>query len=229
VPVLAHEIGHHVYAPATLTDHARMLARMRRGLPTVEAHAPMVANLYTDLLINDRLQRSAGLDMRACTSACAPARAAPCGRCTCASTRSCGAAAREPARRHDRREARRRRVARRPARAQLRARLAQGLGRFAALLLPHLLEDQKSGQVIAAWLDTSGAGAGGYPDGLVDEDPDERDGAIHPALDPALNGEMETGEGKERPSRPWRGDRARARQARQPFELGEICARWGSS
>ena len=29
VEVLAHEIGHHVLAPATLTDHARMIARMR--------------------------------------------------------------------------------------------------------------------------------------------------------------------------------------------------------
>jgi hypothetical protein len=63
--VLAHEIGHHVLAPATLTDHARSLARMRRGLPTVERHAPMVANLYTDLLINDRLQRSVGLRLSA--------------------------------------------------------------------------------------------------------------------------------------------------------------------
>ena len=53
--VLAHEIGHHVLAPATLTDHGRMIARMRWGLPTVEKHAPMIANLYTDLLINDRL------------------------------------------------------------------------------------------------------------------------------------------------------------------------------
>ncbi len=59
--ILAHEIGHHVLAPATLTDHARCLARMRWSLPTVEHHAPTVANLYTDLLINDRLQRSAGL------------------------------------------------------------------------------------------------------------------------------------------------------------------------
>ena len=36
--VLAHEIGHHVLAPATLTDHARMIARMRLALPTVEQH-----------------------------------------------------------------------------------------------------------------------------------------------------------------------------------------------
>ena len=32
--VLAHEIGHHVLAPANLTDHARCIARMRRALPT---------------------------------------------------------------------------------------------------------------------------------------------------------------------------------------------------
>ena len=57
VEVLAHEVGHHVYAPADLRDNARLLARVRRGLPTVEAAAPLVANLYTDLLINDRLQR----------------------------------------------------------------------------------------------------------------------------------------------------------------------------
>ena len=45
VEILAHEIGHHVLAPATLTDHARCLARMRRALPTLEARAPLVANL----------------------------------------------------------------------------------------------------------------------------------------------------------------------------------------
>src|SRR4051794_12465146 len=61
--ILAHEIGHHVYCPADLTDNARALARMRVGLPTKEHLAPLIANLYADLLINDRLQRSAGLDM----------------------------------------------------------------------------------------------------------------------------------------------------------------------
>src|SRR5262245_36411866 len=34
--ILAHEIGHHVYCPADLTDNARMLARVRIGLPTKE-------------------------------------------------------------------------------------------------------------------------------------------------------------------------------------------------
>ncbi|MFC5287893.1 hypothetical protein ACFPM7_12595 [Actinokineospora guangxiensis] len=61
--VLAHEVGHHVLCPADLSDNARLLARVRRGLPNLEAHAPMVANLYADLLVNDRLQRSRGLRM----------------------------------------------------------------------------------------------------------------------------------------------------------------------
>jgi hypothetical protein len=63
--ILAHEIGHHVYCPASLLDQGRMLAHMRRGLSTKEHLAPLVANLYADLLVNDRLQRDAGLDMAA--------------------------------------------------------------------------------------------------------------------------------------------------------------------
>jgi hypothetical protein len=64
LPVLAHEIGHHVYVPGNLTDNARMvtaMARMLTGLPASTAH--MTANLYGDLLINDRLQHRAGVDI----------------------------------------------------------------------------------------------------------------------------------------------------------------------
>jgi hypothetical protein len=63
IEIMAHEIGHHVYTPADLSDNARMLARIRAGLPTKERLAPWIANLYEDLLINDRLQRVAGLNM----------------------------------------------------------------------------------------------------------------------------------------------------------------------
>lgn len=59
--VMGHEIGHHIYCPGDLNDQARLLARVRRGLPGVEQHAPMIANLYADLFINDRLQRNHGL------------------------------------------------------------------------------------------------------------------------------------------------------------------------
>nr|WP_052478344.1 VWA domain-containing protein [Kibdelosporangium sp. MJ126-NF4]CEL17723.1 hypothetical protein [Kibdelosporangium sp. MJ126-NF4]CTQ91053.1 hypothetical protein [Kibdelosporangium sp. MJ126-NF4] len=63
VEVMAHEIGHHVLCPADLADNARLLARVRRGVPGFEQAAPLVANLYADMLINDRLQRSRGLRM----------------------------------------------------------------------------------------------------------------------------------------------------------------------
>ncbi|MDP2314797.1 MAG: VWA domain-containing protein [Pseudomonadota bacterium] len=66
LPVLAHEIGHHVHVPGSLTDNARLLAamvRMLEGLP--ESAPPMVANLYADLLVNDRLQRRGGVDIAA--------------------------------------------------------------------------------------------------------------------------------------------------------------------
>ncbi len=66
LPVLAHEIGHHVHVPGSLTDNARLLAgiaRILEGLP--ESAAPMVANLYADLLVNDRLHRRAGVDIAA--------------------------------------------------------------------------------------------------------------------------------------------------------------------
>jgi hypothetical protein len=62
--ILAHEIGHHVYVPGNLTDNARMLAAMKATLfniPNELVH--MVANLYGDLLLNDRLQRGGNADI----------------------------------------------------------------------------------------------------------------------------------------------------------------------
>jgi hypothetical protein len=62
--VLAHEIGHHVYAPGNARDSAKVLAaigRMLVGLPPATVH--LAANLYEDLLINDRLHRRGGIDV----------------------------------------------------------------------------------------------------------------------------------------------------------------------
>ncbi|MCE9582664.1 MAG: VWA domain-containing protein [Planctomycetes bacterium] len=57
LPVLAHEIGHHVFVPGNLADNGRMLAAIRRELYGLPGDvAAMVANLYGDLHINDRLQ-----------------------------------------------------------------------------------------------------------------------------------------------------------------------------
>lgn len=219
VEILAHEIGHHVLAPATLSDHARMIARMRWALPTIEQTAPMVANLYTDLLINDRLERSAELRVdhvyRLIGTGKAPGAvwilylriyevlwALPRGTLA-------------PETIPDRLEGD----------AWLGARLIRsysrdwlsGSGRFAALFFPHLLEDKQSSTMLQAIFDTRDAAVGGEPTGLSDADPDEKSGAIHPALDPDLNG----GDTTEAPTETAATHNAQG-QARQPFEYGEI-------
>ena len=191
VPILAHEIGHHVHAPGDLTDNARLFARVRAGLPTRERLAGYVANLYTDLLINDRLQRSAGLDMAGVYRAL---RREPITGLWAMYLRiyetlwslpfgTLGAAAVDARVRGD---------------GMLGARLirayardwVKGAGRFAALCLPYLLEQEPQAlEVLLPWLDTRGAGGGDEPpDGLTELDDDEADGAIHPAEDPELNG-----------------------------------------
>jgi hypothetical protein len=223
--VLAHEIGHHVLAPATLTDHARTISRMRWALPTVEQHAAMVANLYTDLLINDRLQRSAGLRMADVYRAIA-ARGKGGALWTLylriyellwgVERGSLGGA-----RADDRIDGD----------AWLGARLVRsyardwldGSGRFAALVFPYLLEDTKSAALVARLLDTARAGAGGDPAGLTAEDQGERDGAIHPARDAALS-ELEDADAAPADEG---ANAASAGQARQPFEYGEILAAAG--
>ncbi|HEV7591118.1 MAG TPA: hypothetical protein VGO40_23610 [Longimicrobium sp.] len=229
VEVLAHEIGHHVLAPATLTDHARMIARMRRALPTQEQHAPMVANLYTDLLINDRLQRGAGLRMAGVYRAIAASKPGEGGGGAVwalymriyellwsLERGSLGAGKTDDRTEGD---------------AWLGARLVRsyardwldGSGRFAALLLPHLLDDEKSARIIEKLLDTRAAAAGSSPGGLVDVDPDEAAGAIHPALDPDLSDLPDEAKPRnDAPPAAVQRNPSGGGQTREPFEYGEI-------
>jgi hypothetical protein len=221
--VLAHEIGHHVLAPATLTDHARCLARMRRGLPGQEQQAPFVANLYTDILINDRLQRSAGLRMGEVYRVLGGGGDA--GDLWTLYMRiyeilwRLERGALGAGRPNDRIEGD----------AWLAARLVRsyardwvrGSGRFAALLLPYLMDEAKEAAA-RRWLDTIGAGAGGTPTGLTEEEADERDGARHPALDEELPGD-ELGEGEsDAPTEPSAAEQRSRGQAREPFEYGNV-------
>jgi len=235
VEVLAHEIGHHVLAPATLTDHLRMLARMRRALPTLEVHAPMLANLYTDLLINDRLQRGADLRLADVYKALR-SEGKDSGAVWTLYVRiyevlwSLPRGSLGGGQTDDRLEGD----------AWLGARLVRvyardllrGSGRFAALLLPYLVADAKhTAAVMAGWHDTRGAGAGCEPLGAVEEEADERD-APHPASDPVLTGEDAAPSGGQAgpddrieknssSSRPSAVDQAKG-QAREPFEYGQI-------
>ncbi len=189
--ILAHEIGHHVYCPADLTDNARLLARIRRGLPGCESYAPMIANLYADLLINDYLQRSCGRDMAGVYQAIP----------------------KEPTQSKlwllylrtyeilwslprqsltslevDSRINQDALLCSRLIRSYSKDWLAGG-GRFACLYLPYVAEEAEAARKDASlWCDALDAGANGYPDGLTEIDDDELTGAIHPAEDPALSG-----------------------------------------
>jgi hypothetical protein len=221
VEILAHEIGHHVLAPSTAADHFRLLARIRRGLPTLEVHAPMIANLYTDLLINDRLQRQAGLRMVDVYA-------------------RMQAGAKQAAQQEDalwalymgiyeslwkldkgslggptdNNEA--------EGDCWLGARLVRvyaqdwmtGAGRFAALVLPYLVKSVGGSAMATLIGDTVQAGQGSEPVGIVDIEADEVGGNIHPSRDPAITG-GEPGEAQKH-AEPSGG------QSRQPFEYGEI-------
>ena len=226
VEVLAHEVGHHVFAPATLTDHGRMLARMRFALPTVEHEAPMVANLYTDLFINDRLQRSAGLRMAEVYRRLATGTTS--GRMWALYMRIY-----EILWRLERGALGGKGDDRLEGDAVLGARLVRsyarehvaGAGRFAALLLPYLLEDTLSKDLMKKLFDTRSAGAGGEPAGLTESELDEEGGAIHPAEDPDLAGDdasEEEHDGATPRELPADARRRSAGQARQPFEYGEL-------
>ncbi|WP_202968385.1 hypothetical protein, partial [Stenotrophomonas indicatrix] len=227
--ILAHEIGHHVLAPATASDHARLLARIRRALPTLEAHAPMAANLYTDLLINDRLQRQSGLRMDAIYRrlAAQPAQASspvwqlymgiyeelwqqPRG--------TLGGSTDDSALQGD---------------AWLGARVVRvyasdwmiGAGRFATLLLPWLLESQQDARVDAL-MDTRHAGQGSQPVGLGQLEDDELAPAPHPTSDPRITGDERGGDAQQKsdlPADALAGDPAHSPgQMREPFEYGQI-------
>jgi hypothetical protein len=192
VEILAHEIGHHVLAPGNATDHMRMLARIRRGLPSLEEQAPLVANLYTDLCINDRLQRRNGLRMadiyRALTRTAAPRN--PMWTFYMRLYEHLwqlerGALAGEGVTEEI------------DADAWLGARLVRvyaddwltGAGRFAALVLPYIADDAGRLAALRALHDTETAAAGCAPGAVHEIEDGEADAALHPVHDPLVSGE----------------------------------------
>ncbi len=223
VEILAHEIGHHVLAPATATDQFRLLARMRSALPTLERHAAMVANLYTDLYINDRLQRQANLRMadiyrRLAARDGQDPNTKPGAVWTLymgiyeslwkLDKGSLGGPLGDERIETD---------------AWLGARLIRvyagdwmtAAGRFASLLLPYLVKDAENDAAIRLLLDTQGAAEGCEPSGAQNIEDDEANGAIHPSEDPSITGVDTVGESSHR-TQNANG------QARQPFDYGEI-------
>ena len=220
VEILAHEVGHHVLTPASATDQFRLLARIRRGLPTLERHAPMVANLYADLFINDRLQRQADLRMAdiyrklAATSGSGtdPLWALYMGiyESLWQLPRGSLGGCRDEASRAD---------------AWLGARLVRvyaaewldAAGRFATLVLPYLVKDEQAAAARALVHDTATAAAGCAPSGALEVEDGELDGAVHPSRDPRI-----TGDDSPAPPGPPAEAQMSHGQAREPFEFGEL-------
>lgn len=221
--VLAHEIGHHILAPGSASDQFRLLARMRRALPTLEQHAPMVANLYTDLFINDRLQRQANLRMADIYRKLQQGRSVE--------AKSSGGVwtlymrIYENLWQLEKGELGGANVDERlETDAWLGARLIRvyandwmlAAGRFATLLLPYLVEDTDALSPSRYLLDTRDAARGCQTYGAQQIEDDEEGGAIHPVHDKRISGLDGEEPPAEAPVRSGGG------QLREPFELGDI-------
>lgn len=238
--ILGHEIGHHVLCPADLADNAHLLARVRRSLPTVERHAPMIANLYADALINDRLQRSRDLDMAGVYRALGGGAGG--GRLWVLYQRlyellwglPTGSLVGEAQRGLlDERLELDAFLGARVVRS-FAGRWLDGAGRFAALCLPYLLESEEHEDAWRIWQDAVAAGAGGFPAGLTEIGDDDEE-VLHPALDPDLSGTPVPDEGAADPADEVAGEptedgsRGSAGQHREPFEYGELLRASGLS
>ncbi|HOS38532.1 MAG TPA: VWA domain-containing protein [Spirochaetota bacterium] len=220
--IMGHEIGHHVYCPADMSDTGRMIARIRRALPTMEQYAPMVGNLYTDLLINDRLFRQHGLRMDAIYRAMKAPHADALWTFYLRiyeilwglqkGTLVEGETSTEL-------EADARlgnRVVRSYANDWVR-----GAGRFAALCLTYLLAEKAgTSEALRAILDAQVTARGDeIPDGLAEMDDGEEGDSIHPALE---DDEAE----EKRPTQPG-GPQSVRGNYREPFEYGQILRAMG--
>jgi len=89
-------------------------------------------------------------------------------------------------------------------------------GRFATLLLPYLVEDTDALSPSRYLLDTRDAARGCQTYGAQQIEDDEEDGAIHPVHDKRISGL----DGDEAPAEP--AARQGGGQLREPFELGDI-------
>lgn len=240
--ILAHEIGHHVFCPGDLTDHGKMLARMKYALPLMEDLAPMVANMYADLLINDRLQRQNGLNMAAVFETINTLPDNPIWTFYMRTNEilwqlETGTLGLKEV----------------PARIEGDARLAtrlirvygkywlDGSGRFAALCLPYLMEEKDKNkndgsggirQLLRGWVDLAQAGQNGWPEGLTEEEENISHQAIHPLYDPLINDTLpQHGAGSPTTIAPQDivGGRKKIDRYRGPMDYGKLLKDLGST
>lgn len=229
--ILAHEVGHYVHAPGTLREHVRLHDRLRRTLPSeLACHAGLVANLYTDLLLNDRLQRARLADIAAVYVALRRPEASELWsvymrayeRLWALATDTLTPPVTEAI----------------EADADLMARIVRtfrdrwldGAPSFALLIAPYLERLPTDRLGLAPWMDTAGTSVGDeIPDGLIDDDFDPAD-LKHPAVDPALGDDAEAADAEPAVPQQYRPGRApgsdgrpdRRKVARGPAEWLEL-------
>ncbi len=185
--ILSHEVGHYVHAPGTLLEHIRLHDRIRRTLPAeLASHSGLVANLYSDLLLNDRLQRSKTADIAAVYVALRRPETSelwtvymrayerlwlfPPGTLGATPTGEQEADADLVAR-----------IVR-----TFRDRWLDGAPSFALLVAPYLETLPTEHRGLVPWMDMAGTAVGeGVPDGLIEDDFDPS-AVRHPAVDPRL-------------------------------------------
>ncbi len=185
--ILAHEVGHYVHAPGTLEEQTRLLDRIRRTLPeSLRMHAGMVANLYTDLLLNDRLQRSKAADVAAVYAALAEKDPGKLWRFYVRTYERLwalptGTLGPEPSKEIEGDADLAARIVR-----HFRDRWLEGAPSFAILVERYLADLPKGRAPVPPWLDTAATSAGDrIPDGMTDDDFDPSQ-VKHPAYDDRL-------------------------------------------
>ncbi len=219
--IMGHEVGHHVYCPADLSDLGRMIARMRAGLPGCEHQAPLVSNLYGDLLINDRLAREHSLRMDLVYEKTNRPGANRFWRFymrTCEILWSLERGALASGETDDQVESD----------AVLASRLVRNYGRdwvagsggFAAICFPYLVEDPSNTLVASVWADAGRAAeGGGIPSGLAEKDDDEDAAGTHPVFD------KKKGKAQARSGNAAKGSEGGS--YREPFAYGQILRAMG--
>lgn len=189
VAVLAHEIGHHVLAPGDRRTGVRIAARVRAGLVDRDALVPVVANLWNDLLVNDRLQRAGRADLVGVWHALGtprdPLMALVLRACELLWEQPRGSLAGSAVRLDE-------------SAALLCARLVRayadepvgGAGGFASLVRTSLTDDELDGAAPQVGHVVCGDHGGGLPHGVVG-DPTLGAPVVHPAVDPRVVGSVE--------------------------------------
>lgn len=227
--ILSHEIGHHVFCPGNLLEAGKALAIAMKALAPVEHRAADIVNMWEDLLINDRLvrvhkQRHVQIYERLRSESSTSKLWALYMRCFeilwGERPGRLVVGKLEPHEEGD---------------AHLVARMVRvygqdwlgGVGGFASLCLPYVVEDRGSfAKNFAPFLDMSKAAEGGEPPiGILDIDGFE---ILHPSRDPNVLGTQGSEDGEEfedqesESSQSQGGSGQGEGQGREPFRYGEV-------